>query len=100
MFGLGKYVAIAGIGLLAFWYLRHDAAQDARTEMRAEVEEATGAELLRQREVADAAIQEAAAEAERHKQENERLRNEIADIGPSDGCVVPDDLADRLRNIR
>lgn len=103
---IGRWVLI----ILAFvaWtaYQRDQAADAAREECQAEQLQKTLTEVLRQRDAAQAAL----AEAERQKAETERemdsleeernaILRELADRGVG-ACDIPDDVLERLRNIR
>lgn len=103
---LGRIVAI-GLALVIWTaYQRDQAADKARDECRAEQMEATLAEMQRQRDAAIAALAEAEAQAARTRAEMERLEEEqdaiiddLAERGAT-ACAIPDDIIERLRDIR
>jgi hypothetical protein len=103
---LGRVVAI-GLALVIWTaYQRDQAADKAREECRAEQMEATIAEMERQRDAALTALREAEAQAARTRAEMQRLEEEqdaiiddLADRGAT-ACAIPDDILERLRNIR
>lgn len=106
---LGSPMGRAVVVLLAFlaWtgYQRHDAAQDAREAVRAEIEAATAAEHQRQLEAAQRvaeAARERATESEDRADAMEAERDAIiAELaGRETGdCDIPDDVRERLLRI-
>lgn len=103
---LGRIVAI-GLALVIWTaYQRDQAADKARQECRAEQMESTIAEMERQRDAALEALRQAEEQAARTRAEMERLEEEqdaiISDLAErgAAACVVPDDVIERLRNIR
>ena len=104
--GIGLYVML-GAALLAWTvYTRHDAATKAKAECRAEQIQAALNEVLRQQDIAEAALklaQERADAAQIELQELERENTQIkSELGAAaaDVCRVPRDATRRLRNIR
>lgn len=102
-------VAIAAAVATAIGWLRHDAASDAREQAEAEClqrgVDAQEEERRRQEganRVAVERAQERAREAETRSRELEEevhaIAKEVSDAGG--GCVVPDDLRERLLRIR
>lgn len=99
LLNVGKWavIAVAVLGLL--WFVRHDAAGDARKEVTAKVEAETAAEVLRQTQVSNAALEAAGRQAAEREAELEELRNALEDLDDSGSCPIPADVAERLLQI-
>lgn len=102
---IGRWVMI-GLAVLAFVaYQREQAASDARESCQADQLRQTLEEVTRQREAAREALADAEEQAEQTEAELEQLENDrdqiIADLETgADTCTVPDDIVERLRDIR
>lgn len=103
---VGRWVAILAAFLAWTVYQREQAATAAREECQAAQLQKTLTEVLRQRDAAQAALEEAARQAAQTAREMSALDEErnaalqqLAERGV-DSCDIPDDVLDRLRNIR
>lgn len=96
----GKFIAIGIVLLALLWYARHDAANDAKERVTAEVNAASAAELLRQKTVAENARRELDALRERHETELEALKDATSDIVDAGDCPIDPATASRLLEIR
>lgn len=96
---LGRIIILVVAFLAWTWWSRYDAAQEARAEVRAEY----AAEVARQREQAVQLASEARERADEADAELARLRelrdDLVQSLGP-DACDIPDDVRERLRDIR
>lgn len=97
--GFLKWIGIGVAGFAAFWFVRDDAADDARAELTAEIKQESLEETVRQKDVAQEAQAAAAEKKAQDEVELEELIDDLPDIAKSDGCVVPDDLSERLLRI-
>ena len=106
----GTYLLIAGLVAGGVWYLRHDAARDAERALQARFErqahQAQIAEMTRQKQAADAALdderQRAAARETQISELQESLDAYQAEIDSGAARACPDDPSyrQRMRGIR
>lgn len=91
-----KYAAIGLAGILAFAFVRHDAADDARNEITAAVQQETLKEVVRQQDAA-AEVQKAAAERKAENDANlKELIDELPELVEGADCAISDDAFERL----
>lgn len=91
-------IAIAFAGFLG--WQRHDAASGAREEVVANVEAEAQAERFRRGKIYNDALEHANSQAAARQAELEAMKRELANASQDSGCVIPDDLSERLSRIR
>lgn len=103
---VGRWILIVLAFLIWTAYQRDQAADEARNLCEAEQLQRTLEEVMRQRDAAQRALEEAEERAEQTQEEMAQLETErdriIEDLQErgTTACVIPDDILERLRNIR